>query len=164
MNLLVKDNHIYIDGAKYSCAIGKNGITNKKNEGDLCTPTGKYKFNHIYYRLDRIKEVNFLLDSSEIKPDDGWCDDPESKFYNQHIKFPFEASAEALYRDDELYDIICVIDYNTFPIIKGKGSAIFLHAAKYNFESTEGCISIDRELLIKVSKRINNLSTISIES
>ncbi len=163
MNLLVKDNHIYINGTKYDCAVGKNGITNKKSEGDMSTPVGEYRFNHIYYRSDRIKRLSFLLSSSEIFPEDGWCDDPKSKYYNQHIKFPFKDKAEALYRDDNLYDIICVLNYNTSPIIKGKGSAIFLHSAKRNFEGTEGCIAIDRKLLMNVSENISDQSIISIE-
>ncbi|GIR04639.1 MAG: hypothetical protein CM15mP16_00160 [Candidatus Pelagibacterales bacterium] len=55
-----------------------------------------------------------------IEKNDGWCDDPKSKLYNQHIKFPFDASAEKLFRDDDLYDLLCVINHNTDPIVPGK--------------------------------------------
>ena len=60
----------------------------------------------------------------------GWCDDPKSKKYNQLIKLPNEYNHEKLYRKDNVYDLILVLNYNTRPIIKNKGSAIFIHIAK----------------------------------
>ncbi len=35
-----------------------------------------------------------------------------------------------LYRKDNIYDLIVVLNYNMNPIIKNKGSAIFIHIAK----------------------------------
>ena len=75
----------------------------------------------------------------------GWCDDPKSTKYNQLINFPFKYSAEKLYRKDNIYDIIVVIEYNMKPIKKNKGSAIFLHITKKNFKRTEGCVAIKKE-------------------
>ena len=72
----------------------------------------------------------------------GWCDDPKSKCYNQLIKFPFKYSAEKLWLKKNVYDIIVVIDYNLSPIIKNKGSAIFLHITK-KYEETKGCVAIN---------------------
>ena len=63
-------------------------------------------------------------------------------------------SAERLYRDDDLYDILCVIDYNIKPTIPGKGSAIFLHIARPRLLNTEGCIAIEKEEMIKLSQKI----------
>lgn len=60
----------------------------------------------------------------------GWCDDPKSNKYNQLIKIPTKYHHEKLHRDDKLYDIILILDYNMNPIIKGKGSAIFLHLSR----------------------------------
>ena len=75
--------------------------------------------------------------------------------YNQHIQFPFEASAEKLFRDDNLYDLLVVINHNTDPIVPGKGSAIFLHISKPNFEGTEGCVAIEKENIIELTKKID---------
>ena len=87
----------------------------------------------------------------------GWCDNPKSKKYNQEISFPFKFSAEKLYRKENIYDIILVINYNIGPIIKGKGSAIFLHIAKKNYKPTKGCVAISKKdmylLLSLVNKR-----------
>tara|TARA_Y200000002_G_scaffold215753_1_gene178059 strand:+ start:931 stop:1425 length:495 start_codon:yes stop_codon:yes gene_type:complete len=164
MDLLVKNNHLFLKEEKLQCALGLNGLTNNKIEGDLSTPIGIFQFNKIYYRADRLGHTNFLLNSSVIQKNDGWCDDKKSEFYNQHIKFPFDDSAEHLYRDDCIYDIICVLNYNTSPIIPGQGSAIFLHVARPNFEGTEGCIAIKKEALLKIATKLSNESKITIEN
>ena len=43
------------------------------------------------------------------------------------------------------------------PIIKGKGSAIFIHLATKNYKPTQGCIALNiksiRLLLKKISKK-----------
>ena len=100
-------------------------------------------------------EFSFKIPFAVIEKNDGWCDDPKSKLYNQHIKFPFDASAEKLFRDDDLYDIICVLNYNTNPIVPGKGSAIFLHICKPNFAGTEGCVAIEKKNILKLVNLID---------
>lgn len=75
----------------------------------------------------------------------GWCDDPKSKKYNKLIEFPFKFQAEKLYLKENIYDVIVVLNYNMKPIIPNKGSAIFLHLAKKNYRSTEGCIAISKK-------------------
>ena len=163
MNLLVKNNHLFIKDKKLQCAIGRGGLKKNKVEGDLSTPIGAFKFNKIYYRADKLGETNFEIDSSIIQKNDGWCDDEKSKFYNQYIQFPFNESAEHLYREDDIYDILCVLNYNTSPIIPGLGSAIFLHIARSNFAGTEGCIALDKEALLKIATKITYDSRIVIE-
>ena len=163
MNLLVKNNHLFIKDKKLQCAIGRGGLKKNKVEGDLSTPIGAFKFNKIYYRADKLGETNFEIDSSIIQKNDGWCDDEKSKFYNQYIQFPFNESAEHLYREDDIYDIFCVLNYNTSPIIPGLGSAIFLHVARSNFAGTEGCIALDKEALLKIATNITYDSRIVIE-
>ena len=164
MELLVKDNHLFIKEEKLQCAIGLNGLTENKREGDLSTPVGTFRFDRIYYRADRLGNLKFIMNSSIINKHDGWCDDQKSDLYNQHIQFPFQGSAEHLYRDDHIYDIICVLNYNTSPIIPGRGSAIFLHIANPDFSGTEGCIAIEREALINTSTNLTADSTIRIEN
>ena len=164
MGLLVKNNHLFLKNRKLQCALGINGLTDNKKEGDLSTPTGTFKFNKVYYRADKLGKMYFQINSSVIQTNDGWCDDQESEFYNRFIQFPFSDSAEHLYRDDDVYDIICVLDYNTSPIIYGRGSAIFLHVAKPNFVGTEGCIAIEKEPLIEIATNITTKSRIVIEN
>ena len=89
MKLLVKKNFLYAENEYFKCAIGKNGLTKNKMEGDGCTPFGEFKFEKIYYRADKLGKIIFNNRSFEISKNDGWCDDPKNKFYNQFIKFPF---------------------------------------------------------------------------
>jgi L,D-peptidoglycan transpeptidase YkuD (ErfK/YbiS/YcfS/YnhG family) len=85
----------------------------------------------------------------------GWCDDPKSRKYNKPIKLPTKYGHEILYRSDNIYDLIFVLNYNMKPTIKNKGSAIFIHVAKKNYKKTAGCIALKKTNLIKL---ITNLS------
>ena len=162
MKLVVKNGFLIHGNNKYKCSIGYNGLSNNKTEGDGCTPIGTYKINKIFYRPDKINNHKFILDSEIIEERDGWCDDVNSDSYNQKIEFPFKEGAEHLYRNDDLYDIVCVLDYNLNPIIKGKGSAIFLHVAKEDYSPTQGCVAIKKDELLQIALRLNKDSIIQI--
>ena len=92
----------------------------------------------------------------------GWCDDSKSKYYNKKIKLPSKLSHETLYRKDNIYDIVCVINYNINPTLKKKGSAIFLHIAKKSYQKTKGCIALKKEHLIKIICSIKKNTKIKI--
>jgi L,D-peptidoglycan transpeptidase YkuD (ErfK/YbiS/YcfS/YnhG family) len=92
----------------------------------------------------------------------GWCDDPKSKNYNQLIKLPTNYSYEKLFRKDNIYDLIVVLDYNMKPIIKNKGSAIFIHIAKKNFKRTAGCIALKKSNLKKLIRIIGRKTKVII--
>ena len=162
MKLVVKNGFLTCQSQRYKCSIGYNGLTNNKSEGDGCTPVGTFKINKIYYRPDKIINSKFSIESEIIEESGGWCDDVESELYNQKINFPFNQSAEHLYRSDDLYDIVCVIDYNLNPIVRGKGSAIFLHVASEDFSPTHGCVAIKKDDLLHIALQLQKESTINI--
>tara|TARA_B100000886_G_C20339658_1_gene456093 strand:+ start:382 stop:876 length:495 start_codon:yes stop_codon:yes gene_type:complete len=162
MKLVVKNGFLINRDEKYRCSIGYNGLSENKTEGDGCTPVGTFKINKILYRPDKINHHKFILDSEIIEKSNGWCDDIDSELYNQKVDLPFLYSAENLYRDDDLYDIVCVIDYNLSPIIKGRGSAIFLHVARNDYSPTHGCVAIQKDELIKVAMSLDKNSSIQI--
>ena len=163
MKLVVKNGFLVNQSQKHRCSIGYNGLTKNKYEGDGCTPVGTFKINKILYRPDKISTYEFRIDSQIIEEGDGWCDDIESDLYNQKINFPFNHSAEHLYRNDDLYDIICIIDYNLNPIIKDKGSAIFLHVASDDYSPTHGCVAIKKNDLLQIALKLEKKSTITID-
>jgi len=136
------------------CAIGKKGIGYKKKEGDLLTPAGQFKIKYILYRKDRVK-ISTKLEKKIIKKNMGWCDDPKSNQYNKLIKLPFAYNHEKLFKKENIYDIILVLNYNMNPVKKNKGSAIFIHVARNNFKKTEGCVAIKKLNLIKLIKKLN---------
>ena len=140
MNIKIYKNHLLYKGYKLKCCIGKSGIKRFKKEGDLATPKGIFKLGLLYYRKDRNKSLKCKIRKRVIKKNMGWCDDGRSKKYNQEITFPFKYGAEKLYRKDKMYDIFINIKYNHSPIVKGNGSAIFLHLADMKYKPTRGCI------------------------
>ena len=154
MIIINKSKYLKYKDLKFKCALGKAGIRKKKKEGDNITPKGIYKIIKIYYRDDRIKKISSKFKLIKIRKNMGWCDDPKSKKYNKLIKLPTEFSHEKLYRKDNIYDLILALNYNMKPIIKDKGSAIFIHVANKNYKSTAGCIGLKKSHLINLVKTI----------
>ena len=164
MHILINKKYLTLDNYKAKCALGKRGIGYKRKEGDLITPKGTYKVKYILYRKDRVKKIQTKIKKIAIRKDMGWCDDPKSKDYNKLIKLPYAYSFEKLFRKENNYDIILILNYNMNPVIKNKGSAIFIHIAKKNYKKTDGCIALKKAHLLKIIKRINKNTTIKIEN
>ena len=60
-----------------------------------------------------------------------------------------------MWRKDRIYDLLIPIHYNTKPIIKNKGSAIFIHLTK-NYKKTVGCVALSKKdflILLKIIKK-----------
>ena len=162
MIIVKKSGYLKYKNFKYRCALGKAGVNKKINEGDKITPKGVFKITKIYYRADKNKIIKTNIKKIKITKNMGWCDDPISRFYNRQIKLPSKYSHEKLYRNDDLYDLIAVLNYNTNPIIKNKGSAIFMHIAKNSYKKTEGCIALKKEHLINILVQIKKNTKIKI--
>jgi L,D-peptidoglycan transpeptidase YkuD (ErfK/YbiS/YcfS/YnhG family) len=154
MIIINKFGYLKYKNLKFRCSLGKGGIGKKEKEGDKITPKGAYKIVKIYYRNDRVKKIfsNFKL--FKIKKNMGWCDDPKSKKYNQLVKIPNKYGYEELNRKDNIYDLLLVLNYNMKPIIKNKGSAIFIHVSHKNYKKTAGCIALKKTHLIKLISKI----------
>ena len=162
MYIILKNNFLNFQNYKLRCSIGKSGISSNKKEGDFKTPKGIFKFKYVLYRKDRITNFYSKLKKITLKKNMGWCDDIYSKYYNKRITFPFNGRAEKLWLKNNIYDIILVIDYNFHPIVKKKGSAIFLHLAKKNYQPTKGCIAINKKDMKLLLSKINNKSKLII--
>ena len=150
MHIYLKNKFLYFHDYKIKCSIGKRGLTRKKQEGDLKTPMGKFKFKLLLYRKDRIGRIRCKIKRKIIRKNMGWCDNPNSTYYNQLVKLSFEKKAEKLYLKKNSYDLILVLNYNMKPVIKNKGSAIFLHIANKKFNATKGCVAITKRAFIKI--------------
>ncbi|MBL4800789.1 MAG: L,D-transpeptidase family protein [Emcibacter sp.] len=154
----------------FPCALGKNGITPAKIEGDLKTPKGEFPLRTVFYRYDKLsKPIYSQVPMMALLKEDGWCDDPEDLAYNQSVMLPYHASAEHLWRDDDLYDVIIILGHNDDPVEKGRGSAIFLHVAKEmnggkTFEGTEGCIALKKQDLLEILPILSPETTLQVTS
>jgi L,D-peptidoglycan transpeptidase YkuD (ErfK/YbiS/YcfS/YnhG family) len=162
MIIIKKSGYLQYKNLKFRCALGKAGIKKKEKEGDNVTPKGTFKITKMYYRPDKIKNITSLVKKIKIKNNMGWCDDPSSNLYNRQIKLPNKFGHEKLYRKDNLYDLILVLNYNINPIIKNKGSAIFIHVAKNSYKKTEGCIALKKKHLIELVSKIRKNTKIKI--
>ena len=96
----------------------------------------------IFYRADRIAKPVTALPLRAIQKTDGWCDAPDDPNYNRRVFLPYPASAETMWREDHLYDLVAVLGYNDDPVVAGKGSAIFLHLARNDYSATHGCVAL----------------------
>ena len=162
MNIKIKKNLLSYKGYKLKCSIGKSGTRTLKKEGDLSTPKGIFSLGTLYYRKDRIKLSKCKINKKIIKKNMGWCDDIRSGKYNKEIKFPFKYSAEKLHRHKKNYDLLINIKYNHSPVIKNKGSAIFLHLTNNKYKLTKGCVAIQKKDFLKILPFINRNTKISI--
>jgi len=127
--------------------LGKNGFSKDKHEGDGATPTGVFTFGRAFGNAD---DPGALLPYTKLTANDVWVDDPASKFYNQwaHANAPDAdwSSAERLMAYERAYKYVASINYNTAPIVPGKGSAIFLHVATAN--PTAGCVAVSEAAMV----------------
>jgi len=143
MDLLVFANGFALWGdARFRCALGAAGVQKEKCEGDRATPEGVFPFRRVLYRADRLAAPNTRLPMATIAPEDGWCDDPGHRAYNQPVTLPFAASAERLWREDARYDLVLIPGHNDAPATPGKGSAIFVHLTDAAYSPTEGCVAL----------------------
>jgi L,D-peptidoglycan transpeptidase YkuD (ErfK/YbiS/YcfS/YnhG family) len=124
------------------CALGRSGRRALKREGDGATPIGRWPIREAFYRADRLFRPPSALPLRAVRPDWGWCDAPSDRNYNRFVRLPYPASAESLWRDDAVYDIVIVLGYNNRPRRRGRGSAIFVHLARSGYAPTEGCVAL----------------------
>lgn len=146
------DGRFVSDTGEVSCALGRGGViaAGAKREGDGATPLGSWPLRRVLWRPDRLGRPATALPWAPLRPQDGWSDDPADPAYNRHVIHPHPHSAERLWREDELYDIVVVLAHNDDPAVPGLGSAIFLHCAKPGLPPTEGCVALLRDDLLAV--------------
>ena len=151
------DGWFALPGGRVRCALGKSGVVAAadKREGDLASPAGTWPIRRLLYRPDKGPAPATALPIAAIAPEDGWCDAPDDAAYNRPVRLPYPASAERMWRDDGLYDLVVVLGHNDDPPVPGLGSAIFLHLARPDYGPTEGCVALaraDLEALLAAAK------------
>jgi L,D-peptidoglycan transpeptidase YkuD (ErfK/YbiS/YcfS/YnhG family) len=130
--------------------LGIRGISERKREGDLRTPSGAFGIQRVMYGLASNPGVRYRY--HRIVCGDWWVEDPSSPYYNRfrHVpcgsKPPFRVTSEDMSRSPMAYRHLAVIDYNTHPIVPGRGSGIFLHVSHGN--ATLGCVSLPLPQLV----------------
>jgi len=147
----------------FPCTIGHGGIGRKIREGDGIKPAGHWKMAFFLFRPDKICQPRSFLPGFAIKQQDSWCDLVTSKCYNLPLATTLPGSSEALWRSDNLYDIVIPLDHNTRPTIRGRGSAIFIHLGSPQSRFTQGCIALDQSNLLNILGKCSPQTTVLIK-
>jgi len=143
---------VAIDGP-WTAHLGRNGVSETKREGDKTTPAGEFGIQPVMYGVGPNPGVRYRY--HRIVCGDWWVEDIRSPFYNRfhHVrcgaKPPFRITSEDMSRSTISYRYLAVIDYNTHPIVPGRGSGIFLHVSASG-GPTLGCVSLTRAQLVTV--------------
>jgi L,D-peptidoglycan transpeptidase YkuD (ErfK/YbiS/YcfS/YnhG family) len=150
------DCWLSVDGP-WPAWLGENGVSAKKHEGDRTTPAGAFGFQRTMYGLAANPGVRYAY--HRIVCGDWWVEDPRSPYYNRfhHVrcgsKPPFRVTSEDMSRSPVAYSHLAVIDYNTHPIVPGRGSGIFLHRS--TGRPTLGCVSLPPAQLVTLLRWLN---------
>ncbi len=153
---------INVDGKAFRCALGKNGISALKREGDGATPLGRLRVLCGFVRTERPFHRASTLELTPIRHDLGWCDAPRDCNYNRPVRLPYGASHEAMFRTDHLYDVCIVLDWNIRPRRRNGGSAIFLHLARPGFQPSEGCVAVERRVMLRLLPHLSRRTVINV--
>lgn len=131
--------------------IGRNGFAppGEKREGDGRTPSGVYPLGTVFGYAD---SADTKMPYRRAAADDLWVDDVQAADYNRWVKQneTRAASFEKMRRDDDLYKYGIVIEYNTDPVVKGHGSAIFMHVWAGARSTTAGCVAVSEENIVNI--------------
>src|SRR4051794_1532812 len=149
-------------GQAIPVALGRGGLKANKREGDGGTPRGIFRPRRLWWRADRHPRPSSFLPVRAIRPEDAWCEDPDSRYYNQPVRVDRSLGGDRLTRTDHLYDFIVEIDHNTCPRIAGRGSAVFIHLARPDFSPTAGCVSMTQSSLLHLLRRLGPATKIVI--
>jgi L,D-peptidoglycan transpeptidase YkuD (ErfK/YbiS/YcfS/YnhG family) len=136
----------------FPARVGKNGVSSNRREGDGTTPTGTYTISTTMYGNSANPGVRYRY--RRLRCGDWWSEDQTSPTYNtfQHVACgkppPFKVKTAGMWQQPNAYPYLAVIEFNTRPIVPGRGSGIFLHAQTVG--PTTGCISLRRDALVRV--------------
>lgn len=145
---------VQVGPLRIPAAIGRAGRTGRKREGDGATPIAAMPLLGGYLRGDRVAQPRTTLPFQRIRPSMLWCDAPKNPNYNRLVRAPFDASHEAMYRADALYDICLVLDWNVTARRRHAGSAIFFHLIRPGYEPTAGCVAVSKRDMLRILPHI----------
>lgn len=131
--------------------IGRNGFAppGEKKEGDVRTPSGVFALKRAF---GYAAAIDTRLSYRQAGDDDLWVDDSNSPDYNRWVR-KGETSAtsfEQMKLNDDRYKYGIVIEYNTDPVVKGAGSAIFIHVRRGENLPTMGCVALAENDILRV--------------
>ena len=151
VSLLEKDRRSWkLISSPFRATIGEKGFASmdKKREGDGKSPTGIFPLGTAF---GYAHSVPTKMPYRQTTGNDYWVDDVHSDDYNKWINGRSgTTSVEKMKREDDLYKYGVVIEYNVNPIVRGKGSAIFLHVWRGEGIPTLGCVAMAEDNILRL--------------
>lgn len=143
--------------------IGRKGFAapNEKREGDNQSPSGFFRLGQLFC-YDKVVNTRMLF--IQTTSEDKWIDDPGSADYNHYVRGATTANSyeKLKIRSDE-YKYCMAIEYNMHPVVKGFGSAIFLHLSEGEHPNpSSGCVVVTQSDMEELLKWMNPESKPSI--
>ena len=123
-----------------------------KKEGDGKSPAGMFPLT---FAFGKAESVTSKLSYRKIDDQTECVDDVNSHHYNKIVGslqvgiFDWKSSEKMAEITPE-YDLGVFVAYNSYPVVKGNGSCIFLHIWKDASTPTSGCTAMAREDLERV--------------
>ena len=145
----------------YTSRVGWNGLRVNRREGDGTTPIGTFPILPRMYGNAANPGVRYRY--TRLHCGDWWVEDPASPAYNTFqrvgcgVKPPFKVTTPDMSKSVHAYAYLAVIGFNMSPIVRGRGSGIFLHVEVHR--STNGCVSLPRAQLLRVLRWLTPASS-----
>lgn len=150
-------------GKEFEIVVGRNGLawaqdsapetaSDFKKEGDGKSPAGMFPLT---FAFGKAGSITSKLSYRKIEDQTECVDDPESTHYNKVVGrlqvgiFDWSSSEKMASITPE-YDLGVFVGYNSYPVVKGNGSCIFLHIWKDARSPTSGCTAMARNDLERI--------------
>lgn len=134
----------------FPVVLGTNGFAQQasKREGDNRTPTGIFSLGTTF---GYSRAIDTKMPYRQLTSNDYWVDDVSSAQYNRWVNgVPQARSYEQLLRSDSMHKYGVVINFNTNPVIVGRGSAIFLHVWRSPEIGTAGGVAMSEDNIVQI--------------
>src|SRR5688572_29025540 len=157
-------------GDSFPIVVGRNGLATggedafqmdvtsllarQKREGDGKSPAGLFPLTFAFGTADSLGSSK--LSYQKLTEFTECIDDSNSTFYNKiahrlHVgNFDWKSSEKMATITPE-YDLGVFVAYNSYPVVSGKGSCIFLHIWKDAISPTSRCTAKERGNLEKIT-------------
>ena len=156
-------------GESFPVVVGRSGLAwapdsapekarEFKKEGDGKSPAGMFPLTFVFGSAVKPEQLAFPYTRVESQTE--CVDDIRSNHYNKIVgrlqvgSFDWKSSEKMLEIGPQ-YELGVFVAYNTYPVVKGNGSCIFLHVWKDASTPTSGCTAMDRLNLERIVSRLD---------
>ncbi|MFG3227727.1 L,D-transpeptidase family protein [Kitasatospora sp. NPDC048194] len=150
-------------GSTADARIGSGGLHDglTRVQGTGTTPTGTYGITQAF---GLSPDPGTRMPYHHVTAHDWWVQDPSSAYYNRmrtDIQGGFHLTADGPLGSEHLvdypvqYDDVLVIDFNTSPVVKGRGAGIFLHVLGPQAGATGGCVAVPAAFMARTMRWID---------